>query len=137
MSDPELVTEILSQILTATERVLVRFKPVVSASFFMDSEEGLEKLDSICMQLIAIGESLKNIDKVAGPDFLNRYPQIDWKSAKGMRDIITHHYFDLDAEAVFDVCRVNLPAMIPVLKTMIADVFILNYDKGAHLSHSD
>lgn len=104
MSDPQLVIEILSQVLTSTKRIMARFKPVESISFFLDTEEGLEKLDAICMQLIAIGESLKNLDKVAGPEFLNRYPQIDWKSAKGMRDIISHHYFDLDAEAVFDVC---------------------------------
>jgi uncharacterized protein with HEPN domain len=32
------------------------------------------------------------------------YPQIEWKKVKGMRDIITHHYFDLNAEAVYDVC---------------------------------
>ena len=74
------------------------------------------------MQLIAVGESLKNLDKVAGMEFLGRYPQIDWKSAKGMRDIISHHYFDLDAEAVFNVCKINLPEMIPVLNQMIADV---------------
>jgi uncharacterized protein with HEPN domain len=23
----------------------------------------------------------------------------------GMRDIIAHHYFDVDAEAIFDVCK--------------------------------
>jgi uncharacterized protein with HEPN domain len=122
MSDPQLVIEILSQVLRSTKRIMARFKPVESISFFLDTEEGLEKLDAICMQLIAIGESLKNLDKVAGPEFLNRYPQIDWKSAKGMRDIISHHYFDLDAEAVFDVCRVNLPALIPVLEQMLAEV---------------
>jgi uncharacterized protein with HEPN domain len=122
MSDSKLVVEILSQILESTERVLMRFKPVSSAAFFLDSEEGLEKLDAICMQLIAIGESLKNLDKVAGSDFLDRYPQVDWKSAKGMRDIISHHYFDLDAEAVFDVCKVNLPEMCSVLKQMLADI---------------
>jgi uncharacterized protein with HEPN domain len=122
MSDPQLVAEIISQVLQATERILVRFTPVTSATFFLDSEEGLEKLDAICMQLIAIGESLKNLDKVAGNDFLARYPQVDWKSAKGMRDVISHHYFDLDAEAVFDVCKVNLPQMIPVLKQMLSDV---------------
>jgi len=122
MSDPQLVIEILSQVLSSTKRIMARFKPVESVSFFLDTEEGLEKLDAICMQLIAIGESLKNLDKVAGPEFLNRYPQIDWKSAKGMRDIISHHYFDLDAEAVFDVCRVNLPDLIPVLEQMLADV---------------
>lgn len=122
MSDPRLVIEILSQVLASTKRILTRFQPVESVSFFLDTEEGLEKLDAICMQLITIGESLKNLDKVAGPEFLNRYSQIDWKSAKGMRDIISHHYFDLDAEAVFDVCRVNLPDLIPVLEQMLTDV---------------
>ncbi len=122
MSDPRLVIEILSQILAAVERILTRFEPVDSVSFFLDSEQGLEKLDAICMQLIAIGESLKNLDKVAGNELLEAYPQIDWKSAKGMRDIISHHYFDMDAEAVFNVCKINLPEMIPVLKKMIAGV---------------
>ncbi len=125
MSDHQLAVEILSQVLAAAERILTRFKAVKSSSFFLDSEEGLEKLDAICMQLIAIGESLKNLDKVAGPELLARYPQVDWKSAKGMRDIISHHYFDLDAEAVFDVCKVNLPQMIPVLKQILADVDLM------------
>lgn len=122
MSDADLVIEILRQVKRSVERILHRFEPVDSIDFFMDTEEGLEKLDSICMQLIAIGESLKNIDKVAGKALLNRYPQIDWKSAKGLRDIISHHYFDLDAEAVFNVCKNNLPEMKSVLQKMIADV---------------
>ena len=122
MSDAALVIEILSQIQTAVERVLNRFEGVPSIDFFLDTEEGLEKLDAICMQLIAVGERLKNLDKVAGPEFLGRYPQIDWKSAKGMRDIISHHYFDLDAEAVFNVCKTNLPEMIPVLRQMTQDI---------------
>lgn len=119
MSDLDLVLEILSQIQASVERTMRRFEPVDSIDFFLDTEEGLEKLDSICMQLIAIGESLKNLDKVAGSEFLTGYPQIDWKSAKGMRDIISHHYFDLDAEAVFDVCKTNLPEMLPVIQKMI------------------
>ena len=52
MSDHQLALEILSQVLEATERILARFKAVSSSSFFLDSEEGLEKLDAICMQLI-------------------------------------------------------------------------------------
>jgi len=122
MSDTALVLEILKQVRGAIKRILLRFQPVESSSFFLDSEEGLEKLDGICMQLIAIGESLKNLDKVAGAELLFRYPQVDWKSAKGMRDIISHHYFDLDAEAVFDVCETDLPNMLPVLERMIDDV---------------
>lgn len=122
MSDSRLVREILQQTLTAAERILRRFEPVSSVSWFLDSEEGLEKLDAICMLLIAVGESLKNVDKAAGPDFLKRYPQVNWRNAKGMRDIISHHYFDLDAEAVFDVCKENIPVLVSTLTQMIADL---------------
>jgi uncharacterized protein with HEPN domain len=37
----------------------------------------LEKLDAICMQLIAIGESVKHLDKVTAGGLLLRYPQIE------------------------------------------------------------
>jgi hypothetical protein len=43
MSDPQLVIEVLSQVLASTKRILIRFKPVESVSFFLDTEEGLEK----------------------------------------------------------------------------------------------
>ncbi|MBU2522349.1 MAG: DUF86 domain-containing protein [Proteobacteria bacterium] len=33
----------------------------------------------------------------------------DWKKAKGMRDIISHHYFDMNAEAIYNVCKNNIP----------------------------
>jgi len=39
----------------------------------------MEKLDSICMQLIAIGEGFKNLDKVTDHSLLPRYPEVDWK----------------------------------------------------------
>lgn len=59
MFDKKLVEEILLQILESAKRINKRFEPVESSDFFLASEAGLEKLDGICMQLIAIGESLK------------------------------------------------------------------------------
>jgi uncharacterized protein with HEPN domain len=88
MSDKELALDILSQIINAFERVMIRFEPVHSSDLFISSEVGLEKLDSIYMQLIAIGENLKKLDKVEGRAFLESY-----LGAKGMRDIVSHHYF--------------------------------------------
>mgnify|MGYP006309781271 FL=1 len=29
----------------------------------------------------------------------------------GMRDIITHHYFDIDSEIVHSVCKTRIPKM--------------------------
>jgi uncharacterized protein with HEPN domain len=57
----------------------MRFEPIKLASEFTDSESGMEKLDAICMQLIAIGEALKNPDKITDDSLLPGYPQIDWK----------------------------------------------------------
>ena len=59
MYDPELVISILQQIQSAARTILERFQPISKVQDFTHSEAGKEKLDAICMQLIAIGESLK------------------------------------------------------------------------------
>jgi len=70
------------------------------------------------MMLIAIGESLKHLDKITDGKLLSMYPEVDWKGAKGARDIISHHYFDLNAEAVFD----DIPALIATVERMIKEM---------------
>ncbi|SLM30144.1 hypothetical protein MTBBW1_2130039 [Desulfamplus magnetovallimortis] len=57
MYDKDLAIDILSQIYQATLTIIKRFSSVKTVSDFTDSEYGVEKLDSICMLLIAIGES--------------------------------------------------------------------------------
>ena len=122
MYDKLLVRELLEQILNATDIVLTRFEVVDSSDFFLDTPEGMEKLDSICMQLIAIGESLKNIDKITNKKLLKNYPQVDWKGAKGIRDIISHHYFDLDAQEIYYVCDEKLPTLKSTVEKIIQDL---------------
>ena len=46
MSDIKLVQDILSQIECAANRVQRRFNSIESVNTFLDSEEGLEKLDA-------------------------------------------------------------------------------------------
>lgn len=70
------------------------------------------------MLLIAIGESVKGIDKITNKQLLTLYPQIDWRGVMGMRDIIAHHYFDIDAEVVLDVVRNELPLLQAVIARM-------------------
>ena len=64
MYDKEFVLDILEQIIEAIVIVQERCTFATCQNDFMDTKEGQEKLDSICMKLIAIGESLKNIDKI-------------------------------------------------------------------------
>ena len=122
MYDKELVLEILSQISDAVDVALQRFEVVSDVSYFTDSPNGKEKLDSICMLLIAIGESLKNIDKITNKMLLVKYPNIDWKAAKGMRDIVAHHYFDIDAGEIYFVCDKKLEDLGTTIDKMRNDL---------------
>jgi uncharacterized protein with HEPN domain len=97
-------------------------EPIKSANDFTDSDSGMEKLDAICMQLIAIGEALKNLDKITNDSLLPKYPEIEWKKVKGMRDIITHHYFDIDAEAIYKVCEDHIEQLATVVKKIIQEL---------------
>ena len=115
MSDKTLVKEIIEQILEATKWIEKKCRYAQNPDDFISSEEGQEKLDSICIKLIAIGESLKNIDKITNQTLLQQYPQIDWKKIKGIRDFISHHYFDIDAEIIFAICQNHIA---PLRKTI-------------------
>ena len=103
MSDPELVLDILSSILIAIERIERRFQGVTEPDDFVVSDEGIDRLDGIAMMLIAIGEQVKRLDGATETDLDDAYPEIDWKGVKGIRDILSHHYFSADAEIIFDV----------------------------------
>ena len=122
MFDKELAQEILHQIYEASQTILKRFDPIKSPDDFAASESGMEKMDAICMQLVAIGESLKNLDKITNKALLPQYTQVDWKKAKGMRDIISHHYFDLNAEAIFTVCKEKIDPLANTVKRMLEDL---------------
>jgi len=122
MYDKELIRETLTRILKSADTILYRFSPINEVKNFTDSPYGMEKLDSICMQLIAIGESLKNIDKITKGSFLSAYPQVNWKGAKAMRDIIGHHYFEIDADVIFDVCKNKIKTLRDTVIRMLNDI---------------
>lgn len=122
MSDKELIREVLLQIEKASDRILYRFHNIQNPSDFCDSEEGTTKMDGICMMLIVIGESLKKLDKITDSKLLIKYPEIDWKKAKGMRDIITHHYADINPDAVFFTCKNKIPLLGDTIKKILTEL---------------
>ncbi len=122
MYDKELAREVLKQTHQAAELILERFESVNNVFDFTNSPAGIEKLDSICMQLIVIGEGLKNFDKITERSELPQYPQVEWKKAKGLRDIITHHYADVNAEAIYDICENKIALLAGTVKKILADI---------------
>ena len=126
MSDKDLIFEVLKNVAWSIDQIIKRFQSISSSADLVLDDKGMEKLDSICMQLINVGEGLKYLDKLTDAKLLAKYPGIDWKKAKGLRDIITHHYFDIDAETIHAVCTEHIPKMKKAIEKIIDDV----QDKG-------
>ena len=122
MHDINLVIGILKQIYGATKTIQRRFRAINIVDDFTDTQGGMDMLDGICMLLIAIGESLKRIDKITDKKLLSHYPEIDWKGAKGVRDIISHHYFDIDAGEIFWICSHHLEPLRSTIKKIVEDL---------------
>lgn len=74
------------------------------------------------MQFIAIGESLKGLDKVTKETLLPTHPEIDWKNVKGLRDIIAHHYFEVDAVQIWWIIENELQPLKKVVEEMMGEL---------------
>lgn len=112
----------LEDIITSLKLIQQRFQNIKTADDFLKNEHGLEKLDSISMRLIAIGEGFKNVDKLTDSQLLEQYPQIPWKQVKGVRDILSHHYFDLDAETIYEICANEIDKLLSTTITILDEV---------------
>ena len=129
MHKKDMVDAMLGKIEQAIIRILNNSQSIDSYHYYLITPAGMERLESTCMLLMAVGEGIKGVDKMTNKNLLVHYPEIDWKllsfypgidwkGVMGMRDIIAHHYFDLDAAVVFEVVKNNLPSMLTIIKKM-------------------
>jgi uncharacterized protein with HEPN domain len=121
MFDDNVLHSVLKQIDESLDVIEARAENIRTVDDFYSSQQGMMLLDSICMKLIALGESIKNLDKHTDKELLIKYPEIQWKGVMGLRDIIVHHYFDIDAEEIFRIIKEDIPQLQRVIKTMIKE----------------
>ncbi len=74
MFDKELVLLSLSQIKSAIEMIIKRASVVKDPNDFLLTQDGMLRLDAICMNLIALGESVKGIEKITKGELLSKSP---------------------------------------------------------------
>ena len=103
--------DILEDILSAIERLEERTKNIHDVGDFLGSSSGMVLLDATCMLLIAIGESLKSLDKTTNGNLLSSYPSIPWKNIAGFRDIAAHKYQTLRMEDVYETVSSDFPVL--------------------------
>ena len=122
MFDHEIVIDSLQKIRYAMVTIMERTAVVSDPNDFLCSPDGMLRLDAICMNLIALGEAVKGLDKQTNGELLPRYPEIHWSGVMRMRDKIAHHYFEIDTEIVFRTIEKDIPQMIKVIDKMFEDL---------------
>lgn len=122
MCDNALLVEQLRQVLSALERIPRRMEGIRSPADFLANAEGQDRLDAICMMLVACGEAFKRMDAKTEGKLLSQYPEIEWAGVKGVRDVVAHGYFDIDAEEVYAICADDVPGLIETVRRMISDL---------------
>ncbi|MFZ5375136.1 MAG: DUF86 domain-containing protein [Campylobacterota bacterium] len=122
--DKKNAQELLEFVAESIEIIKKRMKPIRTIDDFLDTEEGQEKLDSILMRIQSIGEATKNLNKRYA-ELLEKYKNnAYWSQIIKTREIISHHYIDINAEIVFDIAANKLDDLYLVVKTILEKEFL-------------
>jgi uncharacterized protein with HEPN domain len=62
-------------------------------------------VDAIIRNFEIIGEASKNVPKY----IQEKYPEIPWRKMYGLRNLISHEYFGIDYEMIWEISKNNLP----------------------------
>jgi len=114
-SDKRQIQELMDMVLDAISVIQERTRHIQKGDDFLLSPDNMFILDGVCMKLIFIGESIKNIDKTTQGKLLCKYPIIPWKEVMRQRDLIAHHYFRIDADSIYSTIKDDLPLLYQTL----------------------
>ncbi|HXY57838.1 MAG TPA: HepT-like ribonuclease domain-containing protein [Methylocystis sp.] len=98
---------VLDQLVKASQ-LAMSFIEGLSESDFM---EDLRTQQAVAMNLLIIGEAAARLARDHA-DFLERHPELLWRSMMGMRNRIAHGYFDLDLRVIWRTAQSDLPDLL-------------------------
>ena len=65
-----------------------------------------------------IGEATNNITK----ELRIQYPEIDWVAIIGMRHVLVHDYYNIDAETAWKTATKELPSLRPQIAAILGEL---------------
>ena len=109
----------LLQIKKAIEQLQDWNKDIQNVDDYYSTPEGMKNLAASCMLIEAIGEGVKQIDKLTQSRLLDERPEIPWQDVIGIRNHIAHGYFDIDGDIVLDIIKNNLDELLTAINYFI------------------
>ncbi len=94
---------------------MLRIVEYINGKKFADFKKDYMLVDAVVRNFEIIGEASKNIPFA----IRKKYPEIPWKKMYGLRNFISHEYFGIDYEMLWEIASVNLPQNIQDLEKII------------------
>jgi uncharacterized protein with HEPN domain len=103
----------LEDILDAIHKIRTYTAGATLQTFKQDTKT----FDAVVRNLEIIGEAVKSL-----PDSVrSKHSEIDWKRIGGLRDILIHEYFGVDAEIIWDVIENKLGTLEAAAKDILKE----------------
>ncbi len=109
--------EWLAHMIEAIDKIEQYTHGINLASFLKDDE----KQDAVIRRLEILGVATKRISETTRI----KYPEVRWRAIAGLRDVITHQYFGLSLDKIWNVTVQDLPD----LKLKLQMIMNENHDK--------
>lgn len=106
-----LVDLYLSDIMTSMNRIEVYIGEIT----FDEFRETSLIVDAVIRNFEIIGEASKNIPR----EIRERNPELPWGKMYGLRNLVSHAYFGIDYEMIWEIVKQDLPKNKEDLKTII------------------
>jgi len=65
--------------------------------------------------LIVLGEASRHIPSAIEA----KHPEVPWEKMRGIRNVVVHEYFGVDAEILWQTARSDLPPLLPLLERVL------------------
>ena len=72
-------------------------------------------IDAVIRNFTVIGEAARQIP----PEIEARYDSVPWHKMRGLRNIVVHEYFGLDANILWETIQTDLPPLVPAIKNVL------------------
>lgn len=91
----------LADMLVAMDRIA----EYIDGYTFIKFKQDYKTVDAVIRNFEVVGEAAKNLPD----DFKAQYPQIPWNEMYLLRNKVSHEYFGIDYEIIWDVAKNYLP----------------------------
>lgn len=82
-----------------------RIEEYVNGLSFIEFKQNYMIVDAVVRNFEIIGEASKHIPE----NIINEYPEIPWKKMYRLRNTISHEYFGIDYEMLWEIAKNNIP----------------------------